>query len=165
MKCVLCSTSLPPCDLRAWIEGGCVYGLACGNCMYFRDNDTAKEFREHAKRIEKHQKSGKKVGKARLDCPEISVPDVTYDQRRRDRKKRNKKCAGISTNDMRLFLLKNPCHYCGECATNVDRLNVDDCYSLENGAVAACVSCNRRRRDKPRELFISHMKRVAKNVG
>ena len=161
MKCGICSTLSSPCHLRAWIESGGVYALACADCLYYRDNDTAAEFRTHAQRIANHRQTPT----ARvLQCPEIQVADVTYDQRRRDRKHRKgKSCKGISTADMRLFLAKNACYYCGGCATNVDRPSVDSCYSLDDkGSVAACASCNRRRRDRPRKQFISHMERVSR---
>lgn len=165
MKCGLCSSPHTPCDLRAWIEKGGVLALACSNCIYFRDNDTATKFKEHAQKINREQKKERKgkKGPRGMNCPEIDVANTTFDQRRRDKKHRpHKKCKGITTVEMRKFMAQNGlCHYCGSCATNIDRKNIDDCYSLTNGGVPACASCNRRRRDKPRKLFISHMQQVA----
>lgn len=132
-------------------------GMACDLCMCFRDNDTLAEFTSVGKK--KSQNNNNKCY-----TNSIKLSKRAFDNKRRDMKRGCKKKDLITTADLKKFLEENPtCFYCGGCSSNIDRDSVKDCYKdvLERQPVPSCYKCNRRRRDKPREVFLEHMERVA----
>ena len=134
-------------------------GLVCDLCMCFRDNDTLKEFKNAGKK-----KSQNNNNKCYNDSVKLSKR--AFDNKRRDMKRGCKDL--MKTADLKKFLEENPtCFYCGGCSSNIDRDSVKDCYKdvLEREPVPSCYKCNRRRRDKPREVFLKHMERVASSAS
>lgn len=73
-----------------------------------------------------------------------SSPEYKFSQLKSNAKRRKKKQGGIGFNiafDEFLRFWKKPCHYCGEIAESIDRLDSDGPYAINN-IVPCCAFCN-----------------------
>lgn len=82
--------------------------------------------------------------------------------------KRNAERRGISFDltfdQYQTWIHGAPCAYCGGDGSGVDRMNNEPYYSLQN-ALSCCAKCNSMKSALPFSDFLSHVKRVADNLG
>ena len=136
-------------------------GIVCDLCMFFRDNDTLDEYKDAARNI---------VVDKNLIIRQKCLSQTKKGLSKRALRDRKRGCKDfMTTGELERFLKENPqCFYCGGCSSNIDRDSVKDCYKdcyKDCRGVPSCYKCNRRRRDKPRQVFLEHMKRVASASG
>ena len=66
------------------------------------------------------------------------------------------------------FVRNNPCHYCGGKATGIDRAGGGRCATkrstlrTRSKMVASCMLCNSMKRDRPKQVFVAKMNRIAR---
>ena len=56
-------------------------------------------------------------------------------------------------------LLNSKCHYCGEMAMGIDRIDCDKGYTQKN-SVPCCKVCNYMKREHSYEFFLNHLKKI-----
>ena len=164
-ECGVCGVSCAEQGCRRKRFGGDV--LACGDCCFFRDNMTLADFVKKAKKIDRWKKSGQKKSKTGCKLVKSQFQPLSkrvFRMKLRDQKRKCDTSKTLGYWEMREIIEKEKCWFCGACATGVDRKNVGDCYDKRKrkDMVASCAGCNRMCRDKGRNNFVSHMRRVAK---
>lgn len=145
-------------------EQGCERLPCCKLCKFFRQNRTVKDYVAHARKIYRNQQTPRTVPYANF------VVDMQKFNRRRDSMRRRTAKIGCTSTmtqrDLYTFVKQNPCHYCGDPATGIDRLARGICYEKRhlrdpNLMVAACTMCNASKRHYAKKTYLDKMKRVA----
>jgi hypothetical protein len=152
---------------KSWIEGKTVHRV-CELCSFFRFGLTKKELIAHARKVSKNRQNPRTAPYKNF------VVDKDVFNKRRASIQRSDKRHGCDTSktmsqrDLYTFVRNNPCYYCGGKATGIDRQGWEVCYMkkhLKNPEkmVASCVLCNAMKRERPRNVFVGKMNRIAKN--
>lgn len=61
--------------------------------------------------------------------------------------------------DYEKFFYKQPCFYCGEESTGIDRVDSSKDYLMDN-CIPCCIKCNRMKMDKTFEEFIDQINKI-----
>ena len=142
--------------------------LACKDCCFFRDNLDLQAFVRKAHKIDKWKSGGQ--ARSRTGCKLAKhqrqpLSKRVYAMKLRDARRGCDPSLTAGYRQVRSLIERKKCWFCGACATGVDRNKVGDCYQVKPGGkdkmVASCTTCNRMCRDKGRNKFVTHMRRVA----
>ena len=163
-KCEVCHVACKSDCRRQRFDNGLL--LACKDCCFFRDNLDLQAFVRKARKIDKW-KSAPGALQDRLQARQAPAPalvqaGVRDEAARRASRVRSQPHGRLPPGAV---LIERKSAVCGACATGVDRNKVADCYQVKPGGkdkmVASCTTCNRMCRDKGRNKFVTHMRRVA----
>lgn len=164
---------MPDCEIckcknqghRPWVEGDKVFRV-CAMCSFFRYGRTKAEMIRHARKICRNRSNPKKT-----PHKDYVVDKKVFNKRRESLRRSDIRHGCDPSNTMTqkelyTFVKNHPCFYCGGPATGIDRQSWEVCYTAKNlknreKMLACCVLCNSIKREKPRNVFVGKMNRIA----
>lgn len=163
-KCEVCGVVCKDGCRRQKFEEGT---LACRDCCFFRDNLSLNSFVRKARKIDAWRTKGHTQGLPGCKLEKRQLQPLSkrvYQMKKRDARRGCDPKETANYWQVRELIERERCWFCGACATGIDRARVKDCYRPEkgDGMVASCTTCNRMCRDRGRNNFVAHMRRVAK---